>query len=450
MKIFLLLLLNVILVRCFEEMFIEISFDEEQENGTLVVDLRKEISSLSKLNNSEGYEIKFIRSCFHFYIDKFKIRSFKIDREEICPYEINCSFICNLFLQKEEIKLIKLKININDINDHKPKFLKKNYFYEIINEKNIHLQLEQAEDQDLSPQNSITNYYLNNSDVNLPFELNFNKENHLLELILINNKIKEQNYLIELIVVDGQNEKDNCFIQIKIKQNSFFSPKFDLNLYQFFILNSNQTFIGQVNAKNSSKEQIYYRLISYSNLFQINEKNGKIYLKNFKEIQNHFYEIFIEAFYLNYISTLTTVHIYFNSTFKSSSMEENFIEILIPKLFQRGSNEISLKENSSIPLTILQIFISSSSSSILEMKSSIDKNYFYLKQLDEQSFELILLKPFDYELIQLIFLNFTLQNSFIEKSIEIHIENINDCQPYFNRSIYYLQIQENNPSPFLL
>jgi hypothetical protein len=104
------------------------------------------------------------------------------------------------------------------------------------------------------------------------------------------------------------------------------------------------------------------------------------------------------------------------------------------------------------------------------MKSSIDKNYFYLKQLDEQSFELILLKPFNYELIllkpfnyelillkpfnyeliQQIKLNFNLLNSSIEKSIEIHIENINDCQPYFNRSIYYLQIQENNPSPFLL
>jgi hypothetical protein len=84
------------------------------------------------------------------------------------------------------------------------------------------------------------------------------------------------------------------------------------------------------------------------------------------------------------------------------------------------------------------------------MKSSIDKNYFYLKQLDEQSFELFLLKPFDYELIQQIKLNFNLLNSSIEKSIEIHIENMNDCQPYFNRSIYHLQIEENNPSPFLL
>ncbi len=57
------------------------------------------------------------------------------------------------------------------------------------------------------------------------------------------------------------------------------------------------------------------------------------------------------------------------------------MQILIPKLFQNNSNEnqIYLKENSSIPLTILQIFISSSSSFSLEMKNSIEKNYFYLK-----------------------------------------------------------------------
>jgi hypothetical protein len=57
------------------------------------------------------------------------------------------------------------------------------------------------------------------------------------------------------------------------------------------------------------------------------------------------------------------------------------VQILIPKLFQNNSNEnqIYLKENSSIPLTILQIFISSSSSFSLEMKNSIEKNYFYLK-----------------------------------------------------------------------
>jgi hypothetical protein len=307
MKIFLLILiLNVSLIKCFEEIFLEVSIDEEQENGTLVVDLRSKISSLSLLKNSEGYQIKFVRPCLNFYFDEnnfFKILSSKIDREEICPYENNCYFICNLFLQKEEIKLIKLKININDINDHKPKFNKKFYSFEFLNEnlikKKFFIQLEQAQDKDLSPENSITNYYLNlTENDDFPFQLYFNKENHLLQLILIENIPEEtKKFLVELIVVDGKYEKDNCFIEINIlenQQNSFNPPEFSQKFYEFYIFNQNQTFLGQVQAKNSFQQRIYYRLIPSNNfnfdLFQINETTGEIFFKNKQKISslNHF------------------------------------------------------------------------------------------------------------------------------------------------------------------
>ena len=126
------LLLNICKLKCFEELLIEVSIDEEQENGTLVVDLQTKMSSLKLLNQSERYLIKLIRPCSNIYIDQknsFRILSKKVDREEVCPYDNNCYFICNLFLQiNEEMKFIKLKIEINDINDHKPKFSKRILF----------------------------------------------------------------------------------------------------------------------------------------------------------------------------------------------------------------------------------------------------------------------------------------------------------------------------------
>ncbi|CAF3940059.1 unnamed protein product, partial [Rotaria sordida] len=177
-----------------------------------------------------------------------------------------------------------------------------------------------------------------------------------------------------------------------------------------------------------------------SNLFQINETSGEIFLNEIEKINlfDKFYEIFIEAFYLNYLSSLTKVQIYFNLTsqFKNNDNDnqEYFIQILIPKLFQKIDNQIFIKENISIPITILQLFISSSSSSSsslssslssysLDMITSIDKNFFYLKKLDQQLFELILLKTFDYEIIQNIYLDFILnKQNLTKKSIEIIIE----------------------------
>lgn len=448
------------LSECFEEIFLEVSIDEEQENGTLIIDLRKEISSLKNLKE---YKIKFVRPCLNIYLnekDKLKILSNKIDREEICPYENNCYLICKLLIEKEEIKLINLKINIKDINDHKPLFNKKFYLFNLLNKENSSIELEQAKDKDLSLENSIKNYYLNltkEEENKFALKLNFNKEKHLLELILINNLQGIKKVKVELIVIDGKNEKDFCLIEINLlenEENLFLPPKFDSELYKFNIYNLNKTsFIGKVNAKTSLNKEINYRLIStniyYFHLFEINSKTGEIYLKENENENNlnEFYELFIEAFYFNYISSLTTVNIYFNLT--SSSFKENSIEILIPKLFQNSlnKNEIYLKENSSIPLTILQIFLSLPSN--LQMKTSIDKNYFHLKQLDEQSFELILLKTIDYELIENISLNFI--SNLIKKSIEIIILNINDSPPEFNQTKFFFQIKENYQIlPFLL
>ncbi|CAF4904036.1 unnamed protein product, partial [Rotaria sp. Silwood2] len=161
---------------------------------------------------------------------------------------------------------------------------------------------------------------------------------------------------------------------------------------------------------------------------------------------------------LNYLSSLTTIQIYFNLTSQFNNNEqENFIQILIPKLFKKIDNKIFIKENISVPITILQLFISSSSSSSLlslyslDMITSIHKNFFYLKKLDQQLFELILLKTFDYEFIQNIYLDFILnKQNLTKKSIEIIIENINDCQPFFNQTNYFFHIQENNQIPFLI
>ncbi|CAF4396479.1 unnamed protein product, partial [Adineta steineri] len=153
---------------------------------------------------------------------------------------------------------------------------------------NYHLQLEQAEDKDLFSKNF---YSLNiSSSSSFPFKLNYNEENHLLELILINKLDKNiKKYSFELIVNDNENGiDDKCLIELNIlfnQQLNSFPPEFEFKSYKFIIYNFNQTFIGQVKIKNSKENNpVYYRLISSSsssleenfNLFQINEKTGEI------------------------------------------------------------------------------------------------------------------------------------------------------------------------------
>ncbi|UJR10748.1 hypothetical protein I4U23_014936 [Adineta vaga] len=468
------------LVQSFQELSLQLSIKEEQPNGTLIVDLTSHFPSFNN-TTSQGYLVKFVRPCPNIYLDHhnpFLLRALMIDREKLCPYERVCSFQCQLFLQKDHINFIQLKFSIEDINDHQAKFRKPMYSYELDQNLplNYHLQLEQAEDQDYL---SHHNYSLNSSSpfpFPFPFRLNFDENNHLLELILVDKlPLSPRKYAFELIVSSkdengDEKEDDRCVIELEILSNeekNSFPPEFQSKFYQFIVSNPNQTFIGQVHVVE--KDQVFYRLISSNeqnlDLFQVNERTGEIFLKQkpSESNLNENYELFIEAFYPNYLSSLTTVQIFVNLTHSSSvSQQDYFIEILIPKLFQKNAsnlNAIYLQENTSVPLTLLQLFISTSSLSLLDISMtswiSMDfREYFSLKQLDgddQQSLELILVKPFDYEIIQQFHLDFLLNPfNFTRKSFDVFIENINDCQPHFDQEQFHFQIQENNPFPLLL
>ena len=447
-------MLFVLVVKCFKEKTIEISLKEEQANGTLVVDLRKE--NLLLKTNCDGCGIKFVGRCSLLYLDEndsFIIRSLKIDREEICnSNEEKCLIKCDLLIEEEnEIELIKLKIEIIDINDHRPSFLKKKLIFNISKEnENFKIELEKAEDKDLNFNHSYRLNWKEEKD-EFPFKLINKKENDFLELFILKEKLKKKNYEMELTVSDEDEEKDLCLIEINLTENELNSIEFEFDLYEFIISELNQTFIGQVQIKDENRllkeeEEVNYRLIFSndfdSNLFLIDRSNGKMFLKNFNEIEENFvYRFYVEgSFSSSSISSLTTVEIFVNLTSKEIRSNENdFIEILIPKSFQKNS-QIILEENSIVPLTILQLF-TSSSSSLLIFNSSIDKNYFSLKQLNEHSYEFLLLQSIDYEFIQEIHLIFI--QSFLSKSLFINIQNLNDCSPYLLQSNFSFSIQEN-------
>ncbi|CAF1648950.1 unnamed protein product [Adineta ricciae] len=476
-------------VQSLQELSLDLSIKEEQPNGTLVADLTTHFPFFA--NDSHGYLVKFVRSCPNIYLDPhnpFFLRAFTIDREQLCPYERTCSFHCQLFLQKRDIHFIHLRFNIEDINDHPAQFRKRIYSYELDQNLplNYHLQLEQAEDQDyLSRHTYSLNISSSSSSSHFPFRLNYDESNHLLELILVQPlSSSTRKYAFALIVDNDEGkEEDRCLIELKIlsnEQKNSSPPEFDSKFYQFVISDPNQTFVGKVHVQHHEQsrethdDKVYYRLISSSeqtnDLFKLNERSGEIYLRQKpSELSlNEMYELFVEAFYANYLSSLTTVHIAVNLTHSTSSsastsqQQDYFIEILIPKLFHKNAsnlNQIYLQENSTVPLTLLQLFISSSSISLLNVTLTsalrLDfRQYFSLKQLDsddQQSFELILIRPFDYELIQHFHLDFVLtSHNFTHKSFEVFAENINDCRPEFDENEYRFEVQENNVFPLLL
>ena len=285
-------------------------------------------------------------------------------------------------------------------------------------------------------------------------------------------------YSFDLIVADADDaearEEDRCSIAIDVVSNEderSSPPEFQSKLYQFTVSTAEQTHVGRVHVVHSDAQDVYYRLISSDehslDLFQVDERTGDIVVKDklCPSTGNELYEIFVEAFYPNYLSALTTVHVTCNFTQSSSSSsasQEHFIEVLIPKLLQKNSShpsQLVLQENCSVPLPLLQLFVSSSSPSLLNatLTSSppvVFGEYFALRQLDDdqQSLELVLVKPFDYEHIRRLQLDFVLMGfDGTRRSLDVLIENANDCAPVLDQRHFRFQLPENQPHhPLLL
>jgi hypothetical protein len=476
---------------CFQEISIDVTLDEEQDNGTLLVDLRQSIPSLAN-ETTGGYKREFLQHCPHFYLNNnehdrqtfFRVYAQRLDRETICPHESECQLLCKLYLNKDEIKLIAIRVRLRDVNDHRGRFGKRIYSYELDETSPVgyRFQLEQVHDDDFDQKNKF--YSLGNIDRqdSFPFALDFDTGHHLLELRLIKSLQSRLDSLLEFDLTaeqDGQVE-DRCRIQIRVlaAPENHLIPQFEQAKYRFVVVDLRHRFVGRVRTNNDNRNQIFYRLISTNNsidsngMFAINETTGDIFVRqaNGDLLANGLYELVVEAFNVNYLSSLTTVEVNLNATADDTFLltsksdddddhdhdDDGLLEIFIPKLFDRertrhSTQKIFVDENHLVPLTICQIFVSSSMPSALNMNTSFDSSYFHLKQLDQQSFELLLLKPFDYEAVQQVSLEFTLTGSRPKKKfIDIVVENQNDCPPILDQTMYVLTIEENNPSPVTL
>lgn len=491
-------------VESFETLSIELSIGEEQPNGTTLVHLTDHFPELL----SNEWKRRFVPSCSHFYFHEkddnenfWTILMKRFDREEICPsYRHDCQLKCQLLVERrEKILLIDLKINLLDIDDHRAQFRQRKYFFQLNEDLPVgyRLQLEQSEDQD-SEDRQKKSYSIKtllpsiDEEKDLfPFELHFNRDEHLLELIL-NKPLtrKTKKYLLELSVEQNNGQiEDRCSIEIEILPvltdlHRTLVPEFDQIQIQFFVnqLDPTNLLLGQIPIKHQQQRHstIFSRLVSsqssssssspsIDDLFFFNQTTGELFLRSSRRHEDlqSFYEFNIELFDSNYLSSRILVQLFFNLTQSSPSPSNNreeedslSLQLFIPKRFERTANHISIEENHPVPVLLSQLILSSPSpsSSQLIMKSSINEqftsDYFLLKQVDSHSYEFLLQRSFDFESITNLSVEFlfspseeTIKNQPQRLLLFISIVNLNDCPPQLTQEHFRFHLEENNPFP---
>ena len=206
------------------------------------------------------------------------------------------SHLYQLHLKREQIKLVQIYLALRDPNDHRGRFLKRTFFYELDKHLSLgfRLRLEQVSDEDSFSHHKT--YQLNFSplDGHSPRPFPFDSTQHLLELILVgqldvHHQEQQSSYYFQLIANDEDREiEDRCHIEIAIRSgpNSGLQqiPPFQHSHYHFHVdhLRSNATDKVQLKTSKTTNSQIFLRILSTKSkhndqqvdLFRLNETIG--------------------------------------------------------------------------------------------------------------------------------------------------------------------------------
>ncbi|XP_029657778.1 protocadherin gamma-C4-like [Octopus sinensis] len=133
-----------------------------------------------------------------------------LDAESVCSYEKECFEIVKVAVHKSKtfMKILKIKVIIEDINDHQPEFPEKDItiHFRDGDGKGMKRPIPHAIDKDMSPENSLITYELKKD--NGRFSLSVSKQTDEISTlrIILEEKLdreKEDNYNIEVIAKDG-------------------------------------------------------------------------------------------------------------------------------------------------------------------------------------------------------------------------------------------------------
>ncbi|XP_076875480.1 protocadherin gamma-A10-like isoform X22 [Brachyhypopomus gauderio] len=307
-------LLFVVTVYSFSNVDAQIRYSvpEEMKKGSVIgnivhdlgLDVRRMRAGRARIVSGENGEYTELNSDKGTLVVKERI-----DREQLCAETTPCSFTFEIILDNP-VELHHITVEILDVNDHSPTFLKDEINLEISESAiaGARFLLGSADDPDAG-MNSLQNYILSPNDHFILKQLSRPDGLKYAEMVLQKPLDREQNPRISLILtaVDGGNPQrsGNVKIAVTVLDANDNAPVFNQSIYRATVLENAQkgTYITTVNASDADSGSNGLVSYSFANLkgnvaemFNIDESSGVITLSGVLDYEKaKKYEIGIEA-----------------------------------------------------------------------------------------------------------------------------------------------------------
>ncbi|XP_077789625.1 protocadherin beta-16-like isoform X3 [Podarcis muralis] len=435
---------------------IQYSVPEERKTGSLVANVLKDLRVDAKELSARRARLVSKSSKQYFQLDPHSgnmILKDRIDREALCGQNDHCVLLSEIVLE-DPLKLYRIEVQIEDVNDNSPKFSKDQFIFEIPEQTHINtvFPLERAQDSDKG-ENTVQNYTLSPSKY---FRLDVQSHSDgtkYADLVLekpLDREVEAKLFLI-LSAVDGgiPRKTGTAQIIIDVLDINDNAPLFNKSVYQEKLMENSplETLVTRVEARDKDIGSNAHITYSFSQvpenvqrLFNLNKKTGELTISGIIDYEERTkYEMNIRATDGGGLSAYCKVII------EIEDENDNAPEITITSITS------PLPEDSP-PDTVVALFsvtdVDSGDSGRTACTTEVNLP-FVLKPTENNYYQLVTQQPLDREKASEYNITITAMDRgsprlTSTRILHVEVSDVNDNPPVFEKTFYEMQLRENN------
>ncbi|XP_052829045.1 protocadherin beta-2 isoform X1 [Octopus bimaculoides] len=393
-----------------------------------------------------------------------------LDAESLCKYNTECFRMVEIAVRQEEyfLKIIEIKVIIDDVNDNKPEFSHHQVdlqFYET-DGKGTTKSIPNAIDKDVSVSNSQITYVLKNT--NDPFKLSMSKsvigtsKNEIILKQGLDREVKDF-YLLEIIARDGGSPPKQSILKVRVTvtDENDSRPIFTQNIYNVSINKKDRRVQPVAIVLAEDKDVGQNGKVSYSfnsktpdsvkSYFELDPKSGRILPhKIFPFEKRQTYKLFIDATDHGSPPLSSTAIVLINVL----NQQNNAPRIDVKFVSKSDGNVVTISEGLKVGSFIAYVKVTDADSGHNgEVDCILNHEKFMLQSLGKNKYKVVIKSLVNRELESHMDLSIVCEDKGFpslktERKFSIEVMDINDVQPYFTKSTFKFLTYENEEPNF--
>ncbi|CAI9732393.1 protocadherin beta-15-like isoform X1 [Octopus vulgaris] len=394
-----------------------------------------------------------------------------LDSESLCKYRRECFRMIEIAVRHEEsfVKIIEIKIIVEDINDNEPIFPNKmiNLQFDETDGKGTTKSIPSAVDKDVGILNSQITYVLQ-KDENAPFELSVLKRmvgTEKLDIVLKSKLDRETKdvYTIQVIAKDGGTPPREGIlnVQISVTDVNDNAPIFSQNIYNVSVENANdiESPILILSAKDLDTDKngaVSYYLNSETtdlakSYFELNEVTGELFLsKKIPLKRRQTYKLYVEAKDGGEPSLNSIAMVYVNII----NQQNNAPRIDVKFVSKSKDNSAVISEGVKVGSFIAYVKVTDNDAGLNgEVSCDLQNDKIQLQELGRKKYKVIVKNSVDRETEDYIDFSIICKDEgspslHTERRFSIQVMDVNDVQPQFTKDTFKFLTYENEKENF--